>query len=103
MPTVLQLDGVSKNIGDLVLFEDVNIQLNQGDKAALVGVNGAGKTSLLNLIAGVDMPNKGSIVIQKNIRTAYLLQEPELSSGDTVMEALFRSENEQIPGKLRKL
>jgi ATP-binding cassette subfamily F protein uup len=96
MPAALQLDGISKYIGDLILFEDVNIQLNQGDKAALVGVNGAGKTSLLSLIAGIDMPNKGSIIIQKNTRMAYLPQDPELSSGDTVMEALFRSESEQI-------
>jgi ATP-binding cassette subfamily F protein uup len=96
MPAVLQLDGVSKYIGDLVLFEDVNIQINQGDKAALVGVNGVGKTSLLNLIAGNDMPNKGKIVIEKNTRMAYLSQDPEFSPEDTLMEALFRSESEQI-------
>jgi ABC transport system ATP-binding/permease protein len=96
MPAVLQLDGVSKYIGDLVLFEDVSIQLNQGDKAALVGINGAGKTSLLNLITGVDMPNKGNIVIQKDTRMAYLPQDPEFSSDDSLMEALFRSDSEQI-------
>jgi ABC transport system ATP-binding/permease protein len=96
MPSVLQIEGLSKYIGDLVLFEDANIQLNKGDKAALIGVNGVGKTSLLNLIAGNDSPDTGVISITSDIRLSYLPQDPVFPFELTVLEILFQSDNKNI-------
>jgi ATP-binding cassette subfamily F protein uup len=96
MSAILQIESVSKYIGDLVLFEDIGIHLNQGDKAALVGINGAGKTTLLNLIAGTDSFDAGTINVADNIRIAYLAQDPQLLPDLTVMEALFQSENDNL-------
>jgi ATP-binding cassette subfamily F protein uup len=96
MSAILEIEALSKYIGDLVLFEDVNIQLNQADKAALVGINGAGKTTLLNIITGADTADAGTIKLSNNIRVAFLDQEPDIPKQQTVIEALFQSENSSI-------
>ena len=96
MPAILQIEDVSKNIGELVLFENVRIQLNEGEKAALVGINGAGKTSLLNIIAQLDAPDSGNIRIASGKKFSYLPQDPVLNADKTVMQTLFRSENENV-------
>ena len=96
MPSILQVEDVSKYIGELVLFKDVNIQLNEGEKAALVGINGAGKTSLLNIIAQKDAPDEGEIRIASGKKLGYLPQNPVLDEQKTVMETLFQSENENV-------
>ncbi len=96
MAAVLQIESLTKYIGDLVLFEDVNIILNEGDKAALIGSNGTGKTTLLNLIAGYDSPDKGIITIQNNTKIAYLAQEPKLLDKNTVIDAVFKTDNELV-------
>jgi ATP-binding cassette subfamily F protein uup len=96
MPAILQFESVNKYIGELVLFEEVSFTLNQGEKSALIGLNGTGKTSLLNLIAGNDAPDKGSIHINKGIRVGYLPQNPEFPGDLSVMEALFNADNESI-------
>lgn len=96
MPAILQIEDLSKYIGELVLFENVRIQLNEGEKAALVGINGAGKSSLLNIIAQEDAPDRGVVHIASGKKIGYLLQDPVLDEEKTVMETLFRSENENV-------
>jgi len=96
MPAILQIEEVSKYIGELVLFENIRVQLNEGEKAALVGINGVGKTSLLNIIAGLDSPNGGTIRIASGKKLRYLPQDPILDDDKTVMESLFRSDNENV-------
>jgi ABC transport system ATP-binding/permease protein len=96
MSNILQIESLSKYIGDLVLFEGVNFQLNGGDKAALVGVNGAGKTTLLKMISGIEAADTGIIKVANNIKMAYLDQDPEFQKNLTVIEALFQSENNSI-------
>jgi ABC transport system ATP-binding/permease protein len=96
MSNILQIESLSKYIGDLVLFEGVNFQLNGGDKAALVGVNGAGKTTLLKMISGIEAADTGIIKVANNIKMVYLDQEPEFQKNLTVIEALFQSENNSI-------
>lgn len=96
MSSVVQLNAVSKFIGELVLFEGVDMDIQKGEKAALVGLNGAGKTSLLNLLANKDSVDEGSIVIADGIKLAYLAQDPELPSDKTVMDVLFASSNPMV-------
>ena len=96
MSIVLQVDNISRSIGDLLLFSDVSFVINDDEKFAIVAKNGAGKTTMLDIIAGLDSADSGKIFINRNIRTAYLRQEPELDNGNTVFEEVFHSSDQVI-------
>ncbi len=91
----LTLENVSRSYGDKVLFRDVNLQINKGEKAALIAKNGSGKSTLLRVIAGEE-PSDGDtsrVLLHKGVRIGYLPQEPQLHENHTVLEAAFDSEN----------
>ncbi len=87
----LQVEGLSRNWGELVLFDDLNFTIAQGQKVALIAPNGAGKTTLLNTITGKDLPDAGKVTFTNNITISYLLQEPDLNEHLTVMEEVYSS------------
>jgi ATP-binding cassette subfamily F protein uup len=90
----LSAENISKSIGERWLFQGLNIGLNRGDKVALVGANGTGKTSLLDVLAGVQAPEIGGIVsVRKEIRVGYLSQNPAFVEEMSVMDTLFHSDN----------
>lgn len=89
---VLILEGLSKRFDDLTLFEDVNLTLRQGERVALVGPNGCGKTTLLRLIAGQEPPSAGAVRLGSNVRLGYFSQEQEqLDPQHTPLEAVQRA------------
>lgn len=94
----LTLENISKSYGEKTLFEGINLQINQGEKIALVAKNGAGKTTLLKIIAGVEAAEGEThrIILRRNIRVGWLPQEPEFKAGQSVLEAVFDSENPKI-------
>jgi ATP-binding cassette subfamily F protein uup len=94
--TILQLDHLYKSIGSLQLLSDISFVINEGEKFAIIAKNGTGKTTLLNIIAGLDNADSGEIFISKNVRTAYLRQEPELNNEDSVFGAVFHSSDQVI-------
>lgn len=96
MVPYLQLDNLSKNWGDLQLFEGVSFTINQGEKVALIAKNGAGKTTLMNILAGDDVSDSGRVLFNPDIRIGYLRQLPELNPDETVIEAAFSSTGETI-------
>ena len=55
----ISVENISKSYGELTLFENLSFGINKGQKIALIAKNGAGKTSILNIIAGLDSPNQG--------------------------------------------
>lgn len=89
-----QAEQISKSYGEKVLFDQVSFSISRGDKLALIARNGSGKTSLLNIIAGLDAADSGRCSYRKGIRLAYLHQEPVFNPGDTVSEALLSAGNE---------
>lgn len=90
----LSAENISKSIGERWLFQGLNIGINRGDKVALVGANGTGKTSLLDVLAGVQAPEIGGIVsVRKEIRVGYLSQNPAFVEEMSVMDTLFHSDN----------
>jgi len=94
----LTLENVSKTFGEKVLFKNVNLQISQGDKIAMVAKNGTGKTTMLKLIAGLE-PAEGEvakILKAKNIRVGYLEQDPSFPEGQTIIQAVFDSENKMV-------
>jgi ATPase subunit of ABC transporter with duplicated ATPase domains len=61
MISYLQANKISRRIGDNLLFENIDLNINSGDKVALIAVNGAGKSSMLDIIYGKELPDEGSI------------------------------------------
>ena len=78
------------------LFKDVTFGLNEGDKAAIIGRNGTGKSTLLNVIAGVLPADDGQITINKLSGVSYLPQNPEFNGENTIREHIFKSESPKL-------
>jgi ATP-binding cassette subfamily F protein uup len=93
----LRAENINKRYGDRILFENLTLTIEKGDKIALIAKNGTGKTNLLNIIAGVDTSDgEGKVITDKNIQVAYLPQEPYLDPTLNVWDALFNSNNELL-------
>ena len=83
MLTVSQL---SKSFSGRILFDDVSLQVNRGDRIGLVGPNGAGKSTLFSLILGEASPDTGQITIEKSATIGFLPQETAAAKDETVLE-----------------
>ena len=92
----LSVENISKSFGERVLFEGLNFGLNYGDKMALIANNGSGKTSMLKIIAGKDVPGTGKVTVRNGIRIGYLEQEPIFNEKYTVNELLYNSNAEVV-------
>ena len=90
----LSVENVAKSYGERVLFTDISFGINAGQKIGFVAKNGTGKTSLLDIISGADTADSGNVVFRKNLRVAFLAQEPNLDPNLTVEETIFSSDNE---------
>ncbi|SHG44046.1 ATP-binding cassette, subfamily F, uup [Salegentibacter echinorum] len=92
----LSVENIAKAYGERVLFKEISFGINEGQKVGFIAKNGTGKTSLLNILAGFDIPDDGKVVYRKNITTAFLPQEPNLDQHLTIQETIFSSENETL-------
>ena len=102
---VISLRHIKKAYGDKVIYTDLNLTLNRGDRVTLVGPNGAGKTTLLKLLAGVLPFEAGERVLGANVITAYYAQYvlDLLKPENTVLEELARSAPDQQEQNLRRI
>lgn len=89
----LLAESISKSYGERILFENLTFGIDQGQKIALISRNGTGKSTILDILAGLDEPDSGSIVTRNDIRIGYLSQNPLLNDELTAMEACFGSES----------
>ncbi|WP_439128220.1 ABC-F family ATP-binding cassette domain-containing protein [Polaribacter sp.] len=89
----LSVENISKAYGERVLFEDISFGINKDQKVAFVAKNGSGKTSILNIIAGLDTPDSGQVVSRKDISIAYLSQKDDLNQNLTIEETIFATDN----------
>jgi ABC transport system ATP-binding/permease protein len=94
MRTIIQAEHITKSYGDLVLFENLSLLLNEQHRVALVAKNGTGKTSLLNVLAGTDTPDSGNILIHPDIKIGFLEQNPVLDDNNTVINEVFQSSDD---------
>lgn len=93
---VMTLENVSKSYSDKTLFDDINFSINDTDKIGLIGINGTGKSTLLRIIAGTEVPDTGNIIRMKNIRIGYLSQSPAFDPEATVIEQVFQGDSEVL-------
>ena len=89
----LSVENISKSYGERVLFEDISFGISKDQKIAFVAKNGSGKTSILNIIAGLDVPDSGQVVSRKGISIAYLAQKDDLNANLTIEETIFATDN----------
>lgn len=92
----LSVENISKSFGDRVLFEDISFGINKDQKVAFVAKNGSGKTSILNIIAGLDTPDSGQVNSRKGISIAYLAQKDDLNENLTIEETIFATDNKVL-------
>ena len=83
---MLTISQATKSFGADVLFEEISLQVNRGDRLGLIGANGSGKSTLFSLILGRDEPDQGTIQLQKNARMGFLPQENAPVGEETVLQ-----------------
>lgn len=83
---LLNVEKMSKSYTEKVLFDQVTLGINEGDKIGVIGINGTGKSTLLKIIAGLEEPDEGSVIKGKSIRVEYLAQTPDFDENLTILE-----------------
>ena len=86
--SLLTVEKLSHGFGDRAIFENASFQLNKGDKIGLIGVNGEGKSTFMQIITGKMMPDEGKIEWAKNVKVGYLDQHAVLEKGMTIESVL---------------
>jgi len=90
---LLAVENLGKNFGERVLFEDLSFGLSQGDKVALIANNGAGKSSLMKIIAGLDSADEGDVVFRNECRVSYLQQDSIFDNNMTINKLIESAHN----------
>ena len=90
----LSAENVGKTFSDRWLFKDITLGISQGEKLALVGNNGVGKSTLLKILTGELAPDAGKVSVRQGKRLGYLTQQPVVAKGLTVKDVLFNDDNE---------
>ncbi len=96
MISYLQADNIARHIGDHLLFEKISLNINKDDKVALIAINGAGKSSMLDILAGLENPDEGSLSIRRGLKIAYLRQSPLLNESHKIIDELFSTDSELV-------
>ena len=86
---LLSAEHISLNFGLKQLLDDVTLYINQGDKIGIIGINGTGKSSLLRVLAGRQVPDEGTVSLDPNVQVSFLSQDPVMEAGNTVLEQVF--------------
>lgn len=96
---ILNIEHVSKIFGDKTIFDDISLGVHQGDKIGVLGVNGTGKSTLLKVIAGLEVPDEGEVIFGRGIRTAFLPQNPEFPDGAKVLSYVIEGKQDLDGGE----
>ncbi len=93
---ILSAEGISKSYSEKILFDNISLGINEGEKIGLIGINGTGKSTLLKILAGEETPDTGSLVTVKGIRVGYLPQSPAFDANTTVLQHVFKGNSPQM-------
>ena len=92
----LSVENISKAYGERILFENISFGINKDQKIAFIAKNGSGKTTIMNMLAGLDEPDSGQVIVRKDIKMAFLSQNDNLQSELTIEESIFASDNDTL-------
>ncbi|MEG1687013.1 MAG: ABC-F family ATP-binding cassette domain-containing protein [Angelakisella sp.] len=93
---LLSAEHLSKNYGMKQLLSDVSLYLNEKERMGIVGLNGTGKSTLLKILAGLEPPDEGSLVMNPGVQTVYLPQNPVMHDDFTVLEQVFEDVSTEV-------
>ena len=85
---MINVEGLTKSYGDLLLFDDVAFKINSGERVGLVGRNGHGKTTLFRMVMGFETPDAGLISVPKNYRLGYVTQNIDFKAATVLEEGM---------------
>ena len=88
----VNVENISKSYGELKLFENLSFSIHKDDKIAFVAKNGSGKTSILNILSGKDVPDTGEIIMRNGLKTAFLSQSPQFDANLTIQQTIFNAD-----------
>lgn len=91
--SILTIENVSKSYGERILFDNISFTLEDQDKVGLIGINGMGKSTLLNIISGLDGADAGTITTSRGLTIEYLSQNPVFNQQATVIEQVLKGES----------
>ncbi|HLN94762.1 MAG TPA: ABC-F family ATP-binding cassette domain-containing protein [Flavobacterium sp.] len=102
---MLNIHNLSVSFGGTYLFEEITFRLGAGDRVGLVGKNGAGKSTMLKILARDLAPDSGSIATEKEVRIGFLRQDIDFEAGRTVLEEAYEAFTDirEVEGKLERI
>ena len=86
--SILNVEHLSHGFGDRAIFEDVSFRLLKGEHIGLIGANGEGKSTFMNIVTGARQPDDGKVEWARNVRVGYLDQHTVLEDGMTIQDVL---------------
>ncbi len=86
---LLSAENLSKSYGEKLLFDQITFGIEKGQKTALIAKNGTGKTTLLNILMGIELPDEGTVTLRKDARVAYLPQDNVWEFSGSVLDAVL--------------
>uniref|UniRef100_UPI00272C57B8 ABC-F family ATP-binding cassette domain-containing protein n=1 Tax=uncultured Muribaculum sp. TaxID=1918613 RepID=UPI00272C57B8 len=89
----LQIDNLTKSYGDRMLFDGVTFGVYEGDKIGVIAKNGTGKSTLLNIIAGIESADSGDVTFRNGLKVGILEQTPRFAPGSSIMDACLLGDN----------
>ena len=93
---LMTLENISKSYSEKILLKDISLGINEGEKIGIIGVNGTGKSTLLKIIAGVEVPDDGTIIKANRVRVEYLPQNPDYNEDFTVLQQVFKGTSSEM-------
>ncbi|WP_445493000.1 ABC-F family ATP-binding cassette domain-containing protein [Niallia sp. 03133] len=88
----ISIENLTKTYGEKELFQSISFAISEKERVGLIGINGTGKSSLLKIVAGIDLPDEGEIIAPKEYRIAYSAQSPEVNPELSVLEQVYESD-----------
>jgi ATP-binding cassette subfamily F protein uup len=92
----LTVENLTKTYGEKLLFENITFGIDKGQKVALIARNGTGKTTMINIITGSEIPDDGKVIMRNDIKVSYLPQNPLFTDNISVIDTILNSDNEFI-------
>ncbi len=87
---IVTIEHLTKSYTERLLFDDTAFSVNEGEKIGLIGINGTGKSTLLKIVAGLEEPDRGTVVRSRGLDIRYLPQNPEFDPKDNVIQAVLK-------------
>ena len=99
MNTIVSIELLEKVYTARKLFDDTACYIGEGEKLALIGVNGTGKSTLLRIMAGEESPDSGELIVRKGLQIRFLSQNPKFCEDETALSACLRMAGGEAPGE----